>query len=136
MPRVILLRKDGEKATRRVTFVDDIHGSSRGRDAGPAREASRILAGGMNYLGNQDAARKRGPPTLIPRPWNGFMTHTDTPYPVKGTTAKKWNRGRAGLEWVWQQLEIPGSVEDPIEYIKSLQNWEVRIDTAELRRVA
>ena len=136
MPRVILLRTDGEKATRRVTFVDDIHGSSRGRDAGPAREASRVLAGGMNYLGNQDAARKRGPPTLIPRPWNGFMTHTDTPYPVKGTTAKKWNRGRAGLEWVWQQLEIPGSVTDPIEYIKSLQNWEVRIDTAELRRVA
>jgi len=136
MPRVILLRTDGEMATKRVTFVDDIHGASRGTDEDPAREASRRLAGKMNYYGNQDAARKRGPPTLIPRPWNGFMTHTDTPYPVKGTTAKKWNRGRAGLNWIWQQLEIPDGTEDPIAYIDSLKGWDVRLDTAELRRIS
>lgn len=57
------------------------------------------------------------------------MTHTDTPYPVKGTTAKKWNKGRAGLNWIWEQLEILESVEDPIAYIDSLSAWDVRLDT-------
>ena len=136
MPRVLLLKEDGELATRRVTFIDDLHGVSRSRDGSEAGEAARILACKMNYYGNQCAARKFGPPTLIPRPWNGIMTHTDTPYPVKGTTAKKWTRGLAGLAWVWRECGLPDDLADPIDYIKSLDEWDVSIDTAELRRIA
>ena len=33
MPRVLLLRSDGKLASRKVTFVDNIHGLSRGVDA-------------------------------------------------------------------------------------------------------
>jgi hypothetical protein len=94
MPKVMLLREDGELATRRATFVDDIHGADRGRTKADVREAPRVLACKMNYYGNQCAGRKFGPPTLIPRPLNGAMVHTDSPYPVQGTTAKKWNRCR------------------------------------------
>ena len=107
MPRVMLLREDGELATRRVTFVDDIHGSDRGKSPEDVREAPRVLACKMNYYGNQCAGRKFGPPTL---PWNGIMTHTDAPYPVKGTTAKKWNRGKSGLQWIWDQCGLPSDV--------------------------
>ena len=52
MPRVLLLREDGELATRRVTFVDDIHGGDRGRLPSDVREAPRVLACKMNYYGN------------------------------------------------------------------------------------
>ncbi|KAL3801862.1 hypothetical protein ACHAWO_003868 [Cyclotella atomus] len=90
----------------------------------------------MNYYGNQCAGRKFGPPTLIPRPWNGTMIHTDSPYPVQGTTAKKWSRGRSGLEWVWTQCGLPNDAEDPLKYIDSLDSWEVKVDTVELRRIA
>jgi hypothetical protein len=117
-------------------FVDDLHGVSRGKDQSEAREAGRVTAFKMNYYGNQVAARKFGPPTLIPRPWNGIMTHTDSPYPVKGTTAKKWRRGRVALEWVWSQSGLPSDLQDPIGYIDSLEDWDAHLDTAELRRIA
>ena len=138
LPRVLLLRADGELANRKVTFVDDIHGGSRGRLASDAsvKEPPRVLAMKMNHKGNQCAGRKFGPPTLSPRPWNGAMIHTDSPHPVKGTTAKKWNRGRSGLAWVWRESELPEDCDDPIGYIDSLGHWEAFLDTAELRRIA
>ena len=136
MPRLIFLTKEGEMATRKVTFVDDIHGAARGSSDAPAREAYRILACLMNYFANQAAARKVGPPTLIPRPWNGVMTHTDSPHPVKGTTAKKWNRGRRGLAWVWEQCGLADGVTNPGGYIDNLPSWDIQLDTAEIRRIA
>lgn len=57
------------------------------------------------------------------------MAHTDEPYPVKGTTAKKWRRGRAGLEWIWTQCDLPSDIDDPVGYIDKLEHWDVRIDT-------
>jgi hypothetical protein len=132
----MLLKEDGELATRKATFVDDIHGVSRGKTGAEAGEAARVLATRMNYFGNQVAARKFGPPTLIPRPWNGIMTHTDTPYPVKGTTAKKWGRGRSGLKWIWDQCGFDDAEDDPIKSIDAQESWNVQIDTAELRRIA
>ena len=138
LPRVLLLRKDGELATREVTFVDDIHGMSRGklpRDLS-VKEPPRILATRMNHKGNQCAGRKFGPPTLAPRPWNGIMVHTDAPHPVKGTTAKKWRRGQAGLQWIWKECGLPEECDDPLGYVDSQDHWSVMIDTAELRRIA
>lgn len=64
------------------------------------------------------------------------MTHTDAPYPVKGTTAKKCIRGRSGLDWVWRECGLPEDVIDPIGYIKGLDKWDVSLDTAELHRIA
>jgi hypothetical protein len=90
----------------------------------------------MNYFGNQVATRKFGPPTLILRPWNGIMTHTNSPYPVKGTTAKKWGRGRSGLKWIWDQCGLDDAEEDPIKFIDAQESWNVQIDTVELRRIA
>ena len=138
MPRVMLLRSDGELANRKVTFVDDIHGGSRGRTARDksVTEPPRVLGYKMNHKGNQCAGRKFGPPTLVPRAWNGAMVHTDSPYPVQGTTTKKWRRGRAGLEWVWSECGLPVDCADPIQFIDGLDCWEVFLDTAELRRIA
>jgi hypothetical protein len=64
------------------------------------------------------------------------MTHTDTPYPVKGTTAKKRGRGRSGLKWIWDQCGFDDGEEDPIKFIDAQESWDVQIDTAELRRIA
>jgi hypothetical protein len=50
------------------------------------------------------------------------MTHTDAPYPVKGTTAKKCIRGRSGLDWVWRECGLPEDVIDPIGISKGWTN--------------
>jgi hypothetical protein len=120
MPRVILLRQDGEAATRKAVFVDDIHPT--GRDP-PGKEvtlkACKQLKSGMNTRGNQADDAKSRKPTTTPGAWNGCIMHTDTPFPRKSTTKKKWDRFRDGLQWVAETSEHSDT-----------------ISTAELRRLA
>mmetsp|Transcript_5950 Transcript_5950/g.13021 ORF Transcript_5950/g.13021 Transcript_5950/m.13021 type:complete len:1140 (-) Transcript_5950:4782-8201(-) len=119
MSRVMLLRSDGELATRDVPYVDDIRGAARGEDEKPATQAQKTLAKGMNRLGNQEAARKRRIPSLAPGAWTGKMLHCTGPYPVRSTTLKKWKRGKDSLQWILDRADE--------------SSW---IDTAELRRIA
>ena len=54
MPRVMLLRKDGELVMREANYVDDIHPCIWERDgSNEAREACAQLKSGMNSMGNQ-----------------------------------------------------------------------------------
>ncbi len=98
MPRVMLLRKDGELATREANYVDDIHLCIRERDgSNEAREACTQLKSGMNSVGNQADDRKYQLPTATPGAWNGVIIHTDTPFSIMSTTLKKWTRFKHGL---------------------------------------
>lgn len=135
LPRVILLRSDGEMATRKVVFVDDIHGGGRARELEEIKPPVRYITSRMNYYGNQEASRKRRHPTLTPGAWNGVLIHCDEPHPVKSTTASKWSRGITALDWLWEQFGLQGCNTDPIEYIKKIPEWNVSVDTAELRRI-
>ena len=117
MPRLMLLRANGELATRWATYVDDTRLGNRGR--APDRRAARTLCARMNSLGNQADARKFQPESLTPGPWQGEIIHTDSPFSMKSTTGKKWTRLRTGLEWLRSQADTPGFVE-----------------TGELRRIA
>ena len=91
MPRVMLLREDGELATQEVTFVDDVHVAGRKREGvfDHARDGCRQVKARMNSLGNQADNRKFRQPTPTPGAWNGLIIHTNTPFPMKSTTGKK-----------------------------------------------
>ena len=135
-PRVILLKRDGDMATRRVTFVDDIHGSTRAKTRDQVQAPIHHLASKMNYYANQEATRKRRHATLTPGAWNGVLIHCDSPYPVKSTTAAKWKRGVSALQWLWDHFNIQDGITDPIGFIKQTPGWEASVDTSELRRIA
>ena len=82
MPRVMLLRKDSELATREANYMDDIHPCIREREGtNQARDACAQLKARMNSLGNQADDRKNRMPTLTPGAWNGVIVHTDTRSP-------------------------------------------------------
>ena len=68
MPAVILLWKDGEMATTKVTYVDDIHVAGRGKDAeyDHAKAGCKQLMSRMNNVGNQADPRKFRQPVLNP----------------------------------------------------------------------
>jgi hypothetical protein len=120
MPRVMLLRADGEMATREADYVDDIHPCIREPDdSGKARAACARLKSKMNSLGNQADDRKYRLPTVTPGAWNGVLVHTDTPFPMMATTLKKWERFKKGLAWILTDGRNTGI-----------------LSTAELRRVA
>ena len=91
MPRVILLRKDGEMAPREATYVDDTHVSGRKKDGERAtRGACHQIMSRMNSYGNQADAKKWCVPTGSPGAWNGAIMHTYTPFPMQSTAIKKW----------------------------------------------
>ena len=109
MPRVLLLRADGELATRGVTFVDD------GRIAAHLRKGKfgfnlavsgcKQLKSRLNSFGNQADDRKWRPPSHCPGAWNGVIIHTDTPFPMKSTTSKKWDKFKKGLRVVLDAID-------------------------------
>lgn len=120
LPRVLRIRKDGELATVHVTFVDDIRPTGRDSEGNEqTKQACRQLKSRMNTRGNQADDRKYRPPSFTQGAWNGVMIHTDTPFPRKSTTQKKWTKLREGLQW-----------------IKSVCEESEVIETARLRRVA
>ena len=97
MPRVILLRKDGEMATRKVVFVDDIHGAGRGRSPDTLIMAQRRLAQLMNSFANQASPIKRRPPSLYPGAWIGFIIHCNLPFPMAPPLARNGSKQRRCL---------------------------------------
>lgn len=121
LPRVMRVRKDGELATAEETFVDDIHlvGRDTATEARTWEACKKLKSEIMNHRGNQADDRKFRKPTTMPGPWNGGLLHTDTPFPMKSTTGKKWRRFRDGLNWIMEQ-GVEGD----------------EIDTAELQRIA
>ena len=99
MPEVILLREDQEQATTEVTFVDDIRISGRAKEGkyDHPKAACKQLKSRMNSVGNQADDRKFRQPLERAGAWNGLIIHTDTPFPRKSTTAKKWMKFKSGL---------------------------------------
>jgi hypothetical protein len=73
-------------------YVDDIR-SSHSTEEGCVL-ASRRIAATCNYLGIQDAARKRHFPSRKPRVWCGAKTATDDKGLYTCTTQVKWDRGK------------------------------------------
>ena len=122
MPRVMLLREDGELASSEVTFVDDIHVAGRAKDGefDNTKRACKQLKSRMNSRGNQADDRKYRLPCLTPGAWNGLIIHTDTPFPMKSTTGKKWDKFKHGLQWV----------------VDSACDGASFLETAALRRIA
>jgi hypothetical protein len=95
MPRVIKVRADGEMSCGTPAFVDDgrLTGVNKDLcDAGAHRFCTRI-----NYLGEQNASRKRRPTTQTPGAWTGKMLWTNEPHPKKGILPEKWTLQRADL---------------------------------------
>jgi hypothetical protein len=119
LPRVMLIRKDGELAVRLVDYVDYIHPCTRGINVSNAVKTDHFLKSRMNSVANQASEEKYRKPTTSPGAWKGEIMNTSEPLPRKSTSAKKWMRFKAGIQWV-------------------LDNSETHDEllTAELRRIA
>jgi hypothetical protein len=119
LPRVMLIRKDGELAVRLVDYVDDIHPATRGIDNSNAVRTDHFLKTRMNSVANQASEEKYRKPTTSPGAWKGEIMNTSEPLPRKSTSSKKWTRFKSGINWVLDQSETQDSV-----------------PTSELRRIA
>jgi hypothetical protein len=103
MPRIIRVCADGEMAAGSPAFVDD------GRTAGVTREichsAAHRVSTYVNFLGEQNASRKRRPTSRTPGAWTGKMLWTNEPHPKKGVLPQKWQIQRADLRSLRDAIE-------------------------------
>ena len=79
-----------------VAYMDDIR--FVGSTAENAWQVGRRLASGLQYMGIQDAPRKRRPPSMTPGAWAGSVQHILETDVSKTITQAKWDKGKTILE--------------------------------------
>ena len=75
-----------------LSFVDDLRAS--GFTAEEAWQVARQVASRLQYLGIQDAPRKRRPPSLSPGAWAGGVFSTKDQKVTKSVMQEKWDKGK------------------------------------------
>jgi hypothetical protein len=83
---------DGKLACDFLIYVDDIR--SGGNGWCEARRASQVIAMRLNYLGLQDAARKRRDPSQQPGPWVGSVVGTMEGVVYVTVTQERWDKAK------------------------------------------
>ena len=105
-----------------IIFVDDVRPT--GRDFNHCERVMHQTASISNYLGQQDAPRKRRLPSQSPGLWSGSLIRTDNENIWVSTSQAKWNKGRSfifGLIKEYDELDNHTSVIEPSFDFKTLE---------------
>jgi len=78
-----------------VVFIDDLRGTGPGREE--SWQVGRRIASRLQFLGIQDAPRKRRPPSQTPGAWAGCVFKVSPTGILKSVTLDKWNKGKSIL---------------------------------------
>jgi len=105
---VYKIRSDGFLASDFLIYVDDVR--TMGSSAEDCRLVSRRVASMINYLGLQDAARKRREPSLTPGAWAGSIVNTSDGYVSVAVSQERWDKAKSILLWIQGQLQEGGSI--------------------------
>jgi hypothetical protein len=90
-----------------VVFVDDL------RATGPTVELtwalSHTVSARIQYLGIQEASRKRRPPTRSPGAWAGGAFHTSSTNVHMSISQEKWDKGKLLVGSLWDVIASTGA---------------------------
>ena len=100
-----------------LAFVDDLRAS--GSTPEQAWQIARQVASRLQYLGIQDAPRKRRPPVQNPGAWAGCVFSTLGGDLIRQTIAQmKWDRAKAEVSWLLEQYSL---FKEPLFVYKRLE---------------
>ncbi len=99
---------DGSLASDFLIYVDDVR--TMGCSAEDCRLVSRRVASLINFLGLQDAARKRREPSLTPGAWAGSFVNTSDGFVSVAISQERWDKAKGILFWIQEQLQAGGSI--------------------------
>jgi hypothetical protein len=101
-PWVSKRRSDGDIAADMVSYCDDL------RTCGPSREAAlfatKRVASVCNYLGIQDAPRKRRFPSRFPGAWAGTMAFTSDAGVFGTVSQERWDKAKGIISSLWDGM--------------------------------
>ncbi len=83
-------------------YVDDVR--TIGQTYEECRLASRVVASKANYLGIQDAARKRRDPSQTPGPWAGTIVHSNNSSVTVSISVERWNKAKGMIAWIKESI--------------------------------
>ena len=95
--------RNNRMASDFVCYIDDIRGL--GGTEGSCRATTRRVAAGVNYLGQQDAPRKRRPPSKTPGAWAGAMCLSKPDGLYVTCTQAKWEKAKAIVGY-WRTVVV------------------------------
>lgn len=102
LPWVCKMRADGFIASDFYIYVDDCRSTSP--SLLEAWQTLRRISSMLGYLGIQDAARKRRPPTQRPGAWAGSMVYLNKDNVGLYLSHEKWNKVKSHLNWIHSEL--------------------------------
>jgi hypothetical protein len=122
LPWVNKMDSDGDIATEVVVFFDDgrVVGSQEEKCAAGMRQVTARL----QYLGIQDASRKRRGPSLRAGAWAGGVCYTDHGTPRIFISQKRWDKLLGHLEWLGERI-TEGSI--PRKQFLSIRGYLVYV---------
>jgi len=120
---------DGSLASDFLIYVDDVR--TMGCSAEDCRLVSRRVASLINFLGLQDAARKRREPSLTPGAWAGSFVNTSDGFVSVAISQERWDKAKGILFWIQEQLQAGGSIAfKPLESHRGFLIYLARTDPA------
>ena len=93
---------NGCLASHFACYIDDIRGMGCSEYA--CRNATRRVASEINYLGQQDAPRKRRPPLRMPGAWAGAMCFSKDEGLFVTCSQKKWDKAKLMIKHWYEEV--------------------------------
>jgi hypothetical protein len=104
-----------------LTFVDDLRAS--GCDEETAWRIARQVASRLQYLGIQDAPRKRRPPTRKTGAWAGAIFATDDGKVTQTVSQEKWDKGKGQVLELLESLENDPDVDLDYKRLEQIRGF-------------
>ena len=86
-----------------LAFIDDLRAS--GATLEQAWQVARQIASRLQYLGIQDAARKRRPSSQTPGAWAGALFKSKGDRIIKTVSAEKWKKAQTQIDELLQECD-------------------------------
>ena len=105
---------DGLLACDLIIYVDDVR--TMGNTFEECRQASRRAASILNFLGLQDAARKRRDPSQTPGAWSGSIVLSDQAKVDLVVAQERWVKAQNMIKWIQEEMKAGDTIEfKPLE---------------------
>jgi len=108
--------EDRALACDMIVYVDDMRSGGNGWTE--ARLVNRTIAMRLNYLGLQEAARKRRDPSQEPGPWAGSVVGIEEGRVYVTVTPERWEKARNMVAWMQKGM----GESDELEF-KTLESY-------------
>ena len=105
-PWVYKAREDGVNAGDLFSYVNDYKNTTPSKQE--CWEGEHQVGCRLTFHGIQDASRKRREPSREPGAWAGSIIHTDGEKVQVLVSQKKWDKTKAWVDWLFDQVEYGG----------------------------